>query len=130
MENPKFLLEKVKEVVKVCRNLSETPIVLGGAGYSLFPENALVYLDADFGIEGEGETAFPALLKCLENSDDLTGIPGLYTPGHGPVQPRRLSKDLDRLILPETSILSASASQNREPWIPVQTRRGCAFKCS
>jgi radical SAM superfamily enzyme YgiQ (UPF0313 family) len=130
IENPIFLLEKVREVVDVCRSLSNTPIVLGGAGYSLFPESALAYLDADFGIEGEGETAFPALLRCLENNDDLSGIPGLYTPDHGQLQPRRLSKNLDGFKLPETSILSASASQNREPWIPVQTRRGCAFKCS
>lgn len=129
-ENPKFLLEKVRDVVRVCRDLSDIPIVLGGAGYSLFPESTLAYLDADFGIEGEGETAFPALLRGLGNNDDLSGIAGLYTPGHGPVQPRRLSKDLDSLILPETSILSASAYQNREPWIPVQTRRGCALKCS
>jgi len=86
---PKFLLEKVRGVVEVCRSLSNTPIVLGGAGYSLFPESALAYLDADFGIEGEGETAFPALLRCLENNDDFSEIPGLYTPGHGQLQPRR-----------------------------------------
>jgi hypothetical protein len=51
-ENPMFLLEKVKEIVTICRDLSSTPIVLGGAGYSMFPESVLAYLDADFGIEG------------------------------------------------------------------------------
>ena len=130
IETPKFLLEKVREVVKVCQDLSKTPIVLGGAGYSLFPESALAYLDVDFGIEGEGETAFPALLMRLENNEDPSGIPGLYTRGQGPVRPRILNKNLDKLVLPETSILSSSASQNHEPWIPVQTRRGCALKCS
>jgi radical SAM superfamily enzyme YgiQ (UPF0313 family) len=130
IETPKFLLEKVREIVTVCRSLSNTPIVLGGAGYSLFPESALAYLDADFGIEGEGETAFPALLMRLENNDDLSGIPGLYTRGQGPLHPRILNKNLDKLALPETTILSSSASQNHEPWIPIQTRRGCALKCS
>jgi len=130
METPKFLLDKVKEVVTVCRDLSNTPIVLGGAGYSMFPESALAYLDADFGIEGEGETAFPALLMRLENNDDLSGIPGLYTRGHGPYHPKTFSNNLDKLTLPETCILSVSASRNHEPWIPVQTRRGCALKCS
>lgn len=130
IETPKFLLDKVKEVVTVCRDLSNTPIVLGGAGYSIFPESALAYLDADFGIEGEGEIAFPALLMRLENNDDLSGIPGLYTRGHGPHQPKTFSNNLDKLTLPETCILSVSASQNHEPWIPVQTRRGCALKCS
>lgn len=130
MAAPKFLLDKVKEVVTVCRDLSDTPIVLGGAGYSMFPESALAYLDADFGIAGEGETAFPALLMRLENNDDLSGIPGLYSRNHGLHQPKILSKDLDKLKLPETRILSSFASQNQDPWIPVQTRRGCAIKCS
>jgi len=130
IEVPKFLLGKVKEVVAVCRDFSSAPIVLGGAGYSMFPESALAYLDADFGIEGEGETAFPALLTCLENNDDLFGIPGLYTRGQVQHKPKTLSNNLDKLTLPETCFLSASASQNHEPWIPVQTRRGCALKCS
>ncbi len=130
IETPQFLLEKVKEVVTVCRDLSNTPIILGGAGYSMFPESALAYLDADYGIEGEGEIAFPALLTRIENNDDFSEIPGLYTRAHGQHQPKTLSNNLDKLTLPGASILSASASQNHEPWIPVQTRRGCPLKCS
>jgi radical SAM superfamily enzyme YgiQ (UPF0313 family) len=128
--SPVFLLEKVQEVVAACRNLSDAPIALGGAGYSMFPESSLAYLGADFGIAGEGEIAFPALLTGMENNDDLSVIPGLYTRGHGPQQARTFCPDLDRLALPETNILSASLSRNHEPWIPVQTRRGCALKCS
>ena len=46
-------------------NLSDSPIVLGGAGYSMFPESALAYLDADYGVAGEGEIAFPDLVRPL-----------------------------------------------------------------
>ena len=129
MQAPEFLLDKVKEVATVCRDLSRAPIVLGGPGYSMFPESALAYLDADFGIAGEGEIVFPALLTCLQNNDDLSGIPGLYSRGHGPYQPQINSNNLDRLTLPETCLLSASVSPHHETWIPVQTRRGCALKC-
>ena len=129
-ESPVFLLDKVKEVVAVCRDLSNTPIVLGGAGYSIFPESALAYLDADMGIEGEGEIAFPSLIERLETHSDLSGIPGLYVRGRESRQPKTFTKNLDELTLPSASILSDSASQNKEPWIPVQTRRGCALKCS
>nr|WP_240191688.1 radical SAM protein [Desulfoprunum benzoelyticum] len=125
-----FLLDKVKEVVAVCRQLTAVPIVLGGAGYSMYPESALAYLGADFGIEGEGETAFPALLTQLENHGDLSRIPGLYSREHGLHQGRICSDNLDQFPLPGTNILSASASQSHDPWIPVQTRRGCALKCS
>ena len=58
MENPKFLLNPVKNVVSECQNISDAPIVLGGAGYSIFPQAVLDYLGADIGIEGEGEVAF------------------------------------------------------------------------
>ncbi len=125
-----FLLDKVKEVVAVCRDLTAAPIVLGGAGYSMYPESALAYLCADFGIEGEGETAFPALLTQLEHHGDLSRIPGLYSRDRGPHQGRTCSSNLDDFPLPGTNILSASASQSHDPWIPVQTRRGCALKCS
>ena len=60
IENPRFLLSKVKDVVTTCRAETDAPIVLGGAGYSIFPESALAYLEADMGIEGEGEIAFPS----------------------------------------------------------------------
>jgi radical SAM superfamily enzyme YgiQ (UPF0313 family) len=72
IETPQFLLEKVKEVVTVCRDLSNTPIVLGGAGYSIFPESALAYLDADFGIEGEGEMSRPDLKLSLFSSASVS----------------------------------------------------------
>jgi radical SAM superfamily enzyme YgiQ (UPF0313 family) len=130
METRSFLLYAVKEAVSLCRELSDAPIVLGGAGYSMYPESALEYLGADFGIEGEGEIAFPDFLKRLENNDDFSGVPGLYSRDHGPHRPRILRADLDALRLPEPGILSLSASRNRDPWIPVQTRRGCALNCS
>jgi len=61
MENPRFLLDRAKEIVSECRSLSNAKIVLGGAGYCIFPEKALSFLGADMGIQGEGEVAFPAL---------------------------------------------------------------------
>jgi len=130
IETSDFLLEKVKAVVTICRDLSDKPIVLGGAGYSMFPESCLVYLDADIGIKGEGEITFPSLLTHLEKTEDFSGIPGLYTREHSPHKPGKVDNNLDLFALPHTSILSASAAQNQEPWIPVQTRRGCPLKCS
>ena len=66
MQHPRFLLDSLKETVTTCRRVSSAPIVLGGAGYSIFPKPALTYLQADMGIKGEGEAAFPALLNWIE----------------------------------------------------------------
>ncbi len=67
MARPKFLLPAVREIVAVCRRRCDAPIVLGGPGYSLFPESVLRFLQADMGIRGEGEKVFPALLERLES---------------------------------------------------------------
>ncbi len=129
MEHPKFLLEKARQIVARCRSLSRAKIVLGGAGYSIFPEGALSFLGADMGIQGEGEVAFPTLIARMEQNADLSGVFGLYLPGQGLQCKRRFAKNLDTLPLPETDLWSLP-SQKDELWMPVQTRRGCPLNCS
>jgi radical SAM superfamily enzyme YgiQ (UPF0313 family) len=129
MENPRFLLDPVKEIVSGCRSLSEAKIVLGGAGYSIFPESALSFLGADMGIQGEGEVVFPDLIERLEQGAGLSGLPGLYLSGHGLQCKRMFAKNLDTLPLPDIDLLSLP-SQKEELWMPVQTRRGCPLSCS
>jgi radical SAM superfamily enzyme YgiQ (UPF0313 family) len=130
MANPKFLLEQAKDVVKFCRGVSESPIVLGGAGYSLFPDSSLEYLGADMGIQGEGESAFPLLIEAVERGRPLSGVPGLYLRGRGLQGERRFAEDLDSLPLPDSHLFSTSAYEGGDFWVPVQTRRGCALRCS
>jgi radical SAM superfamily enzyme YgiQ (UPF0313 family) len=130
MADPRFLLEQARDVVKLCKSVSEAPIVLGGAGYSLFPESSLEYLRADMGIQGEGERAFPLLIESLEGSRSLSGLAGLYVRGHGLQGERAFVNDLDSLPLPDPHLFSISAYEGEDFWVPVQTRRGCAMRCS
>ena len=80
--NPRFLLEQVKDVVEVCRASSKAPLVLGGAGYSMFPDAVLEYLGADWGVCGDGEKTFVDLLDRLEHGLDPSSLPGVHTAGH------------------------------------------------
>lgn len=129
MESTRFLLHEVREVIAEVRALTSAPIVLGGAGYSIFPEASLAYLNADMGIQGEGESAFCDLLRRIESKEDLAGVPGLYVAGRGAQGKRAFVKDLDRLPLPSPSMLSVQAF-DEDFWLPVQTRRGCPLHCS
>ena len=129
MENPRFLLDPVKEIVAACRGLSEAPIVLGGAGYSIFPKSALSFLGADMGIEGEGEAVFPELIERMGRGASLSGLAGLYLSSRG-LQGRRIfAKHLDALPLPTTDLWSIPL-EKKDLWMPVQTRRGCPLNCS
>jgi radical SAM superfamily enzyme YgiQ (UPF0313 family) len=129
MENPRFLLDPVKEIVAACRNLSGAKIILGGAGYSIFPEAALSFLGGDMGIQGEGEEVFPELIERMERGASLSGLPGLYLPGQKERCQRSFVKNLDRLPLPDIHLWSI-LSRKEELWMPVQTRRGCPLRCN
>jgi radical SAM superfamily enzyme YgiQ (UPF0313 family) len=129
MRSPRFLLEQVKDVVAVCRRFSRAPIVLGGAGYSIFPESVLAYLQADMGIQGEGEVAFPMLLERLARNLDVSDVPGVCLSGRR-AQPARVGPGtLDFFPLPDFRPWQAAAVK-ADLWLPLQTRRGCPLECS
>jgi radical SAM superfamily enzyme YgiQ (UPF0313 family) len=129
-ENPTFFLEKARQTIDDCRSVSSAPIVLGGAGYSIFPENALEYLGADMGIQGEGEFAFLELLKCLEKGMGLDKIPGLYLRAGGLQAKRYFGENLDILPFPDAKTLAPYRGLGQELWLPFQSRRGCFMRCS
>ena len=130
-ETPRFLLEPVKEVVSYCRILSSAPIVVGGAGYTIFPQSALDYLGADMGIQGEGEQAFVRLIERLQQQADITELPGLFLPGRRAKRRGELIRKLDEFPLPVPDQLSFPLTLNgQQIWVPLQTRRGCPMHCS
>ena len=132
MEAPTFLLDSVRNVVMHCRSLSSATIVLGGAGYSIFPKTALAYLGADMGIQGEGEAAFVMLLERLGHKAGLSGMPGLYLPGFAHPEKPTYTRNLDTfpIPLPNIHLSPHSGIAENQLWIPFQTRRGCAMDCS
>ncbi len=132
MENTQFLLGAVKEAISVCRRLSTAPIILGGAGYSIFPRSALAYLEADMGVQGEGEAAFVRLLECVDQGIEPKGIPGLFLPEIG-FQPAAATLDnLDTfpLPLPNRYLQMPTADEKQKIMVPFQTGRGCPMKCN
>jgi radical SAM superfamily enzyme YgiQ (UPF0313 family) len=129
MADARFLLPPVREIVATSRSLCGAPIVLGGAGYSIFADSALRYLGADIGIQGEGEATFPVLLERLAEGAPLDGLPGLYLPGKPPPD-RTFAWNLDCLPLPEPGFWIPTVSGRAEFWVPVQSRRGCPLDCT
>jgi radical SAM superfamily enzyme YgiQ (UPF0313 family) len=132
METPIFMLDSVKTVISECRSLSDALIVLGGAGYSIFPETALTYLGADMGIQGEGEAAFIELLERHRLKADIAGIPGLYLPHVPRSEKMAFTRNLDvfPMPIPNVHLTPHDGIQEDQLWIPFQTRRGCPLDCS
>ncbi len=113
MDAPQFLLQPARRVVAICQELCDAPIVVGGAGYSIFPESALRYLGVNMGIRGEGETTFLAVLQRIERLETVSGLPGVYLPGQPPPE-RRYALNLDEFPLPDPEVLIPSVPRSAE----------------
>lgn len=132
IKNPGFMLAPVKEMIAWCRELSKAPIIVGGAGYSIYPEAALDFLGADMGIKGEGEIAFPKLLHKISSRQPVSDIPGLYLRGKGVATPRQCIRHTEKIHfpLPGIHLPIPDSIEIKDLWMPFQTRRGCPLDCS
>ncbi len=130
MESPRFLLESVRPLVESCRSYSSAPIILGGAGYSIFPDEALEYLDADMGVHGEGEVAFPAILERIAQGEDPATLPGVHVRGRKGHLTQDFCAALDTLPLPDDDAWADADPESADTWIPIESRRGCPNFCS
>jgi radical SAM superfamily enzyme YgiQ (UPF0313 family) len=129
-ETPRFLLDTAREVVRFCRMHARAPIVLGGAGYSIFPQEVLDYTGADLGIQGEGEAAFAMLVERLGSSTPPVDVPGLFVRGKGLQASRDFVRDLDQFPLPGPDLFDPRFARDPNLFLPIQTRRGCPLNCS
>jgi radical SAM superfamily enzyme YgiQ (UPF0313 family) len=129
-DNPRFLLAQVKPVIEACRACTRAPIVLGGAGYSIVPDAALAYLGADFGVCGDGEVAFPALLERMAGGRDPWGLPGVHVAGRPGSAPPSFGGDLGELPIWDEALDAIVDPVADDLWVPIQSRRGCPNGCS
>jgi radical SAM superfamily enzyme YgiQ (UPF0313 family) len=130
MQDPHLLLRQVRPMIEECRASSSAPVVLGGAGYSIFPDESLSYLGADYGISGDGETVFPSLLERIRTGQDPSGLPGVHVAGERGAAEKALPEDLDALPLPGADWWAYVDPEIPDLWVPVQSRRGCPNECS
>lgn len=123
--------EDVALLVAKIRQKSDRPVVLGGSGFSIFPERLLELAGADLGICGEGEAGFVSLISALQDRRDATGIPGLVYRHNGGIAinaPERCFleqevQEIDRPASITAHYLRASGMLN------IQTQRGCGLRC-
>jgi len=71
-----LFLPGIREIVATVKACTDAPVVLGGVGYSVAPEEILLYCDGDYGIRHEGETAFPLLVERLAEGRSVADVPG------------------------------------------------------
>jgi radical SAM superfamily enzyme YgiQ (UPF0313 family) len=109
-----------KDFVRTCREFSDAKIILGGSGFTVFPELFMNELSPDFGIRGEGEYAFIDLLNKLSRGIEITDRL-IYS---------RMIKDINFDGFPDRDEFDISGYYKYSGSMNIQTKRGCEFKCS
>lgn len=111
-------INKVRHIVETVKRFN-IPVLAGGAGFSLLPEEILDFIGADFGVVGEGERKMVRLVESLEQGLEAGKIHGKEMGIPGPEIPAPLwDPALLKFYLAESGVLN------------VQTKRGCDRCCS
>lgn len=111
------------------RTIYKGIIILGGAGFSIFPHELLELFGADYGIIGEGEDAFPLLLNSLDAGITRPEISGCVckldvlsaSPSVNNLPPAVKFSNIDQWV--------DYSQYNAKSAYPIQTKRGCPHKC-
>ena len=124
-------LEYYDGLIGVIRNVTEAPIAIGGSGFSVMPVELMKRLRPDFGISGEAEEAFPALLDRLEAGLGFDEIGNLHRfEGGGVISNGPPSGFLDMNTLsPADRSLADPRYYERFGIESLQTKRGCPLRC-
>ena len=124
-------LPELKEVAGAIRESSQAPLVLGGVGFTVMPRQLMAYLEADYGIVGEGERAFPELLNRLETGSDLKDLPGLILKENGGfrINPPVRIEDLDSIHPPDRSCMDLEQYVQNKGFVGVISKKGCPQGC-
>ncbi len=124
--DPRGFIGQYREIVNAIRNQTEVPLVLGGSGFTIFPDETMKALDADYGIIGEGERLGP-LLNAIQNREDTGSIPGVITRKSKKAPPAPWEGKITRRINPNPANLKYYLQNGG--MLNLQTKRGCHFKC-
>jgi radical SAM superfamily enzyme YgiQ (UPF0313 family) len=122
---PEGFIPDLERIVALLRQNSDARLVLGGPGFSIFPQALMRRLGADYGVAGEGEPLSDFLDGLAAGK--LTSVPGLLvgdawqertSPWTGPRRRVVASPDTVAHYLRWGGMLN------------VQTKRGCPYLCT
>jgi radical SAM superfamily enzyme YgiQ (UPF0313 family) len=131
IRNRQTFFEVITNLCQEVRRGTSAPVVLGGSGFSIFPERLLVLSGADFGIHGEGERPLLALLQALHEGKDHRQIAGLvYRDGDRVIVNSRDERTAAaEIAIPERPAELVEFYLQRSSMLNIQTQRGCALHC-
>jgi len=107
-----------KRLIDVIREGSRAPVIIGGAAFSIMPEELLAYTGADYGVIGEGERLVCDLVRDLSQGK----TPERIQRGEGLLAGDQIGSPLYCDTMIEFYL-------DKSGMINLQTKRGCPHGC-
>ncbi len=116
--------------IATVRRHTTAPIVLGGVGYSIFPQALLAATGADFGIHGDGESAIVCLLSEIRGQRRWDRVPGLIYRQDRALRVNPPAWPSSLYVPAARDCVDNETYFRRGGQIGVETKRGCPRQCS
>ncbi|MCB9017196.1 MAG: radical SAM protein [Prevotellaceae bacterium] len=118
-----------KEILDEIRSSTSVPVVIGGAGFSVYPQLLFDELNPDFAIIGEGEQSWVNLVRILDAGKDYSSVEGLvFRDGSGKIKVNEHVNYLKNLEVEfEDGLIDYYWTHSG--MLNIQTKRGCCYHC-
>jgi radical SAM superfamily enzyme YgiQ (UPF0313 family) len=129
MLNSETQLFEIKEYVKIALKYN-IPAILGGPAFTTFPAQMLDFMNADYGICGEGEKSLSVFLKQFQYNLIPESIPGLVYRDNKGIKVNSFNHEGYSFKIPDWSVLEY---KNYKKWLwpnNIVVKTGCSFNCS
>lgn len=117
-----------KNIIRITRENSSSKVIIGGAGFSIYPELLFETLAPDYAIYGEGERSLAELIGALEEKRNPDNISGLVYFRDGRIR-RNPRQDHFRDPVQDFDAGMADYYWKNSGMLNIQTKRGCPYNC-
>ncbi len=124
--DPRGFVGEYVDLVRILREHSDARVVLGGSGFTIFPDRILERLGADYGVIGEGER-LALLLESLAAGRDPADLPGIIAPDKKEHPTSPWNRPFKRSAVAKQPHLGYYLKNGG--MLNLQTKRGCPFRC-
>ncbi|MDD3875252.1 MAG: radical SAM protein [Bacteroidales bacterium] len=121
-------IQHYKTIVDNTRTHSDAIVIIGGSGYSIFPELLFRRIQPNFGIYGEGEVRFKELLTALDTGESYSHINNLLFTKEDKLVFNKGEQTLKNFNLCFNPAMADFYWQH-SGMLNIQTKRGCPYKC-
>ena len=129
MRKCKWYLNDIKEeIINPVKKHNNIPIIIGGSGFSIAPEQIFEYLDVDYGVIGEAENILPELIEKLENGYKIDLL-NVISRKDRAIKIKKEHSGLLKLPKANIDLFIDFEPYSRRGNYPIQTKRGCTHKC-